>query len=124
MKTLRKHTALRIFWLLMALHILDFSVDSPDLYPDCIAEDLSINDMESIVEIVLEKVFKLDNAIPEYDEYDDHGSVCKVIDVYVLDAPVTLAQISSYIEYNYPTNWSISCESQYHLQISPPPPKA
>lgn len=59
----------------MGLYLLNISVDSADPYPDYVPEDLSINDQESIVEIVLEKILGYDNAIEENDDNDteDHN---------------------------------------------------
>jgi len=47
------------------------SVDTPDLQPDSVCEDLSVNDIESIVEFVLENIMHIDNAIAEHDESDN-----------------------------------------------------
>jgi len=57
----------------MALHIFNCSVDAPDMQLNAMAESETHNDMESIVEIVLEKVLHFENAIPEHDESDDEG---------------------------------------------------
>lgn len=67
----------RIISLLLAIYILNFSIDSRDANPDAIAEDLSFNDIESFYEFVLEDVFGIENAVDEYDERDeeDGGSV-------------------------------------------------
>lgn len=54
----------------MALYLLNISVDTADPYPDHIPEDLSFNDQESIVEIVVEKILGFENAIAEYDDHD------------------------------------------------------
>ncbi len=54
----------------MCVYLLNGSVDSPDMYPDYIPEDLSYNDQESIIEIILEKVLGFDNIIAEYDDRD------------------------------------------------------
>ena len=64
----------------MGLHLLNISVDTADLYPEYIPEDLSINDQESIVEIVLEKVLGYEDAIKEYDDHDteDHNKKTNV----------------------------------------------
>ena len=70
MKFFRSNIISRIFCILMAIHIFNLSVDTKDVAPDCIAEDLSINDQETVVEIVLEKVLGIDNAIAEQDEPD------------------------------------------------------
>jgi hypothetical protein len=60
----------------MALYLLNFSVDSRDAHPDSIAEDLSINDIESFYEFLAEGMFGVKNAVEEHDErdQDDGGS--------------------------------------------------
>ncbi|TXB68372.1 hypothetical protein [Phaeodactylibacter luteus] len=57
----------------MGLYLLNISVDTADPYPDYIPEDLSFNDQESIVEILLEQVLGYENAIAEYDDHDSSG---------------------------------------------------
>ncbi|MEQ9352063.1 MAG: hypothetical protein RJQ00_05700 [Vicingaceae bacterium] len=59
----------------MGLYLLNICVDTADPNPEHIPEDLSINDQESIVEIVLEKVLGYEDAIKEYDDHDaeDHN---------------------------------------------------
>jgi hypothetical protein len=54
----------------MGLYLLNISVDKADPEPEYIPEDLSFNDQESIVEIVVEKVLGFENAIKEYDDHD------------------------------------------------------
>lgn len=54
----------------MALYLLNISVDPADPNPDHIPEDLSFNDQESIVELVVEKVLGFEDAIKEYDDHD------------------------------------------------------
>lgn len=58
----------------MGLFLLNISVDTKDLNPEYIPEDLSINDQESIIEIVVEKVLGYEDAFKEYDDHDteDH----------------------------------------------------
>lgn len=58
----------------MALYMLNISVDSADPNPNHIPEDLTFNDQESIIEIVLEKILGYEDAIKEYDDTDmeDH----------------------------------------------------
>ena len=49
----------------MGIYLLNISVDTKDPHPEYIPEDLSINDQESIVEIVVEKILGFENAIQE-----------------------------------------------------------
>lgn len=60
----------------MGFYFLNISVDSNDLNPQYIPEDLSINDQESIVEIIVEQVLGYEDAIKEYDDNDaeDHNN--------------------------------------------------
>jgi len=59
----------------MGLYLLNISVDTADPKPEHIPEDLSINDQESILEIVFEKVLGYEDAFKEYDDHDkeDHN---------------------------------------------------
>lgn len=60
---------------LLALYLLNISVDTADKNAEYIAEDLSLNDQESIVELIIEKVLGIEDAIKEYDDLDteDHN---------------------------------------------------
>lgn len=59
----------------MGIYLLNISADTADPKPEHIPEDLSINDQESIVEIIVEKVFGYEDAFKEYDDKDneDHN---------------------------------------------------
>lgn len=59
----------------MGLYLLNISVDIADPNPKHIPEDLSFNDQESIVEILVEKVFGFEDTFKEYDDHDteDHN---------------------------------------------------
>jgi hypothetical protein len=112
----------------MALHILNFSVDSPDALPDYVPEDLTINDMESVVEIILEKVLNIENAIAEYDEKDTaDGSSFEIKKPFsfFLQTNIKIDQVfhnkqTVVVQTNYVEQFS----SQFHPEIVPPPPKA
>ena len=52
------------------LHVLNCSVDIPDPKGQQVTENLSFNDQESIVEIVVEKMLGFGNVIAEYDDVD------------------------------------------------------
>ncbi len=67
---LRNSLFVRFFWGLMGLYLLNISVDSADVTIDYFPEDLSINDQESIIEIVIEKILGFDNLIEEHDDND------------------------------------------------------
>ncbi len=54
----------------MGFYLLNISVDTADLNPNYLPEDLSINDQESIIELVIEQVLGFEDAIKEYDDND------------------------------------------------------
>lgn len=62
------------------MYFLNISVDATDiLYYEKI-ENLNINNQESIIEIIIEKVFGFDNAIAEQDDNDNsQNSIFKKI---------------------------------------------
>ncbi len=63
---------IRIFWGLMGIYLFNISVDTADLKPESIPEDLSLNDQESIVEIIIEQVLGYEDAFKEYDDNDNN----------------------------------------------------
>lgn len=67
---IRDSILIRFIWGFLALHVLNISVDVADPNPNSVRENLSINDQESIVELIVEKVFGFKNAIIEYDDVD------------------------------------------------------
>lgn len=72
---IRNSVFTKFLWGLMGLYLLNISVDAADPNPEYIPEDLSYNDQESIVEIVVEKVLGYEDAFKEYDDNDseDHN---------------------------------------------------
>ena len=128
MQAFRQHIIFRLLWLFMAVHILNFSVDTPDAQPDYVPEDLSYNDMESVVEIMLEKVFDFKDAIAEHDENDteDGNSFdLKKEIVYYHQTKVENNNIFVFgLHIIASTNYEEQYSSQFHPEIVPPPPKA
>lgn len=77
MKFFRQHIIHRFFSIFMMLHILNLSVDAADVLPDAVPEDLSFNEIESVVEFILEDILHIDNALPEQDEQDETPELTK-----------------------------------------------
>lgn len=61
----------------MGFYFLNICVDTPDPNPEYIPEDLTINDQESIIEIIVEQIMGYENAIEEFDDNDteDHNTL-------------------------------------------------
>jgi len=113
----------------MALHILNLSVDSPDPQPIDVPEDLEYNDMESIVEIFLELVLEIEDAIPESDDDDStQGLLAQSgfqLDCYPPNPGVDLStgeMIAAVLhgQFSYKDPYA----HQFHPEVVPPPPKA
>ena len=60
---------------LLGLILLNCSIDAPDASLFGADENLSVNKQESIVELVVEKIFGYDEAIAEYDESDCQNEI-------------------------------------------------
>jgi hypothetical protein len=75
----------------MAFHVLNCSVDAPDAMPESVAEDLSYNDIESVIELVVEQVLGYENAIAEYDDNDTDSNggleIKKSLSYFILPLP-------------------------------------
>jgi hypothetical protein len=72
MQTLRAKFLMTITSVIVTLHVFNISFDAVD--PNFGQEDLSINDIESCVEFVLEVVLDKTNAIEETDDQDEDSS--------------------------------------------------
>jgi hypothetical protein len=88
-----------------------------------ITEDLSINEMESIAEWVLEEGLNIENAIPEQDETDNEDTFQKALDFV----------FQNLYEFNFTFQSSESLtttfryqvgESSHYPEIHSPPPQA
>lgn len=129
MQIIRENIVFRLLCLVLALHILNFSVDTPDFQPEQVPEDLTYNDMESIMEVVLEQVLEINNAIAEHEENDtDEGnggfSVKKSIDFSYYDTRgIVLFLATNYTVCSH-NNYQDNFSSKFHPELVPPPPKA
>ncbi len=126
MLSLREHILLRFFWFLTAIQILNCSVDAPDVKPEHVAENLAYNEMESVIEIVLEKGLEIKNAIPEHDD-NDNGD----------DGLALKKNLDSFSRYNIDPLPTRECSAskrkfllnndkfsdQFHPELVSPPPK-
>ncbi|WP_143083845.1 hypothetical protein [Flexibacter flexilis] len=126
---MREHIAFRVLWLLMGLHILNYSVDSPDKQPNYVPEDLSYNDMESIAEIVLEQFLDIDDAMAEHDEDDDESgssfSKKRTFDVFVCHKFIKVViGCPCYRDITFLSTYTEQFFEQFNAEIIPPPPKA
>ena len=84
---IRNSVFIKVLWGLMGFYLLNISADTADPNPEHIPEDLTINDQESIVEIIVEQVIGYEDAINEYDDHDseDHNKKTNVkIDITTL----------------------------------------
>lgn len=127
MKFLRNNIISRIFCFLLALHIFNVSVDMPDAQPDYVSEDLTFNDQESFVELVLEKVLGIDNAVAEHDEADETNSqnfeMSKDFKLYNQCAQNIVFQLHTIEIVNIPF-YKESSLAEYFREIQPRPPRA
>jgi hypothetical protein len=67
---MRNSSYAKALWGFMGIFLLNVSVDTADPKPNYVPEDLTFNDQESIVELMLEKVLGYENALKEYDDTD------------------------------------------------------
>ena len=127
MRPIPTNKGTRLFWFLMALHILNLSVDPIDPQPIHVPENLGYNEMESIVEIVLELVLNIENAIPEQEDDDTNKGLLSSnsfkLDYYQpnlsLDIHGEMDITVKHRLYAYHGPFS----GQFHPEVVPPPPR-
>ena len=128
MQRFRQHIIFRIVCLMLAFHIFNFSVDTPDAKPDYIPEDLTYNDIESVAELVLEKVLNIENAIAEHDEKDtEDGNSFDLKKDFVYFHRTEVKNDKNFnkgLSIIASTEYNEQYSSQFHPEIVPPPPKS
>ena len=113
----------------MGLHILNFSIDPPDILPDSVPEDLSYNEIESVVELVLEDGFGIENAISESDEVDNpDGQKFVITNLILYYEQIAEVRFQPAVEQNYRSNAAdiLHIKSAYDspsLNLLSPPPE-
>lgn len=108
----------------MGLYFLNISVDTADLHPEHVSENLSVNDQESLIEIFVEKVLGYEDAIKEYDDTDpeDHNTNTTVkikFAQYTIDADDNPSFVKL-IKQKFP-DYSTYLIKGYHQLDTPPP---
>ena len=114
------------FFLLIA--IVNTTIDPPDFLKNIDAdieleEDLSVNEIESIAEFVLEHGMDMDNAVPETDDSDTENLLKKyeVLNFdrqYVVDFVPTVFTLSVEHHSTFTDHFSV-----FTLPIDSPPPQ-
>lgn len=125
LQSFRNTTFVRFFWGFMALYFLNICVDASDIQHNSIAEDLALNEQESIIEIVVEKVFDLGDVIEEQDDEDPEDYSKKGISkldlsFLKLDFSTQISGIFSTSKNNFTVCKSFFSEPHYQLEKPPP----
>lgn len=125
LKILRNNNFTKLFWGFMGFYLLNISVDVADPNPEYVIEDLSFNDQESIIEIVVEKVLGFENAIEEYDDHDseDHNKKIPVKLILAIRSTSYFAtkKLYFYIKKHIFPNYNMYQESRFQTLDTPPP---
>lgn len=128
----RKHSLLiyRVFCFIMALHVINVSIDTRDrcvIYTETgeAHEDLSINDMESFVEFFVEDLLGMANAIPEHDDPDEDSDLAKLLQEYCFSPVFRLLppapQVVTLEREQQPE--SVEKPMRLYQEITSPPPR-
>lgn len=121
-----------VCWL-MAFYVINVSIDAPDGYvtPDSrgeYREDLSINEIESFSELVLEELLGLHNAVPEHDEpEDDEGlnQFSKIFFDWIIPSPspgYPFPRAEGYLPVVYQP-YTHPCYFSKSARVNTPPPR-
>jgi len=128
LNSIRQNKKLRFFCAFLAMYLLNCSVDTSDFNSNFEIENLSINDQESIIELIVEKVLGYQNAIPEIDDCDSdsHTILKKTVSLDFFTLPffnINISQAESKSEAKN-TCFTNSSSLKTYLEIHSPPPEA
>lgn len=110
----------------MGIYLLNISVDAADPNPQNIPEDLTFNDQESIIEIVVEKVFGFEDAIEEYDDHDSEDpkakkTIDKINLTFHFSFVFTNSQSDFYIQRHRHADFEVNLTKGFFQLHNPPP---
>ena len=128
MKMIRQHKAFELVWWLMIALFINSSVDPVDPDGNSAPEKLSINEMESILEIIAEQILEIDDCFAEHDEDDNEGSppLKPIKDLSKFDPPQILtakAELNAASNLSKPQYVKLF-NSQFIGEVNSPPPEA
>lgn len=130
MKRLKQHSVFKIVWMVMALHILNFSMDAPDATNSTITEDLSFNEIESFTEWFAEDVLNIEDAFSESDEQGDEesGFIKKIVDIkfyqVAFEDEIKTPSLKNIKNNSTSVNYSKPFCASIYISIFSPPPEA
>lgn len=111
----------------MALYLLNCSVDTDDITPSHFTENLTINDQESLIEIIVEKVLGFENAIPENEDCDSENYTTLkktvTVDIFILPHFILNLKDSEYESLAENIIFSQANVLKTYFEIHSPPPE-
>ena len=116
---------LRIFAFIFALHILNISVDPLDPNPYWASGSTSVNEMESITEIIFEKILHIENIFHEnkHDSNNKGSLLARHLTIICYYQPLAAVTPVIYFRPLYFKHTENFFE-QHSADILTPPPKA
>jgi hypothetical protein len=108
---------------LLILQLLNLSVDYTDISP--LAEDLSINEIESVIELVMEHVINGENNIIQEGDENDFESIKSVFSLVLYSSShhLEISRNPQRVHNRYVTHYQ-SCVESVDQTIQTPPPKS
>ncbi len=123
MQILRTNFLRTIISSIVALQLINISIDPPDAH--CGPEDLTVNDIESCLEFLLEVVLDQGNAIGEVDDQDDEsGQPTNALTLFALEIPWTISEQSVALVKEENSTYTELFVPNFCLPILGPPPKS
>jgi hypothetical protein len=128
MQDTRKHIISRLLWFVLALHIFNCSLYTPNTHKDHIQEDLSYNNIEDIAKMVIEKILNLNGPITENEENSTGEGDGFDLEEEIVFYHQKKAEHDIFLDNGLhivaSTDYDEQYSSQFHPNIVPPPPKA
>lgn len=128
MKRTTVHIGHRVLWMLMALHILNFSIDNPHTISDHSRVDEDFEEVDSFVELVVEEVLQIEDAIPEHHSKtpESHKMMLKKATWFFSQQEEVVFESVTYPNYKIIMPDTFYRASAYHspyLALFSPPPE-
>lgn len=107
--------------ILLSIYLINLSIDAADMEGNVF--DPSVNEIESIVELVVEVILEKGDAMPEHDEPDPESETCFISIYHIVVSSSTFDLLNTCFHYSSdPSTYvRISYKNPILGKYSPPP---
>lgn len=125
LNAIRNSVFSRLLWGIVAIYLLNISIDTADPDPEVIANYSQLNPQESFAEILLEKVLNFEDAFAEHDDHEnedhDFKRLLRLELIHLSQSKLMLPITRIAPEKQFFSDLELNLPAGYSGNVAPPP---